>query len=56
MDINSSNIEAIVRQVLSDMKGTAPAASKPAANIPSTSRVAMLTQLEKFELKEYGNY
>lgn len=53
MDINSSNIEAIVRQVLSDMKGTAPAAAKSAGSIPSTSRVAMLTQLEKFELKEY---
>ena len=53
MDINSSNIEAIVRQVLSDMKGTAPASPKASGNIPSTARVAMLTELEKFELKEY---
>ncbi len=53
MDINSSNIEAIVRQVLSDMKGTATASSAPAGNIPSTAHVAMLTGLEKFEIKEY---
>ena len=54
MDINSSNIEAIVRQVLSDMKGTsAPTSSAAGGNIPSTARVAMLTGLEKFELKEY---
>ena len=54
MDINSSNIEAIVRQVLSDMKGTsAPAVSSFSGNIPSTAHVAMLTGLEKFEIKEY---
>ena len=54
MDINSSNIEAIVRQVLSDMKGvSAPASSASSANIPSTAHVAMLTGLEKFEIKEY---
>ena len=54
MDINSSNIEAIVRQVLSDMKGTsAPATSSFSGNIPSTAHVAMLTGLEKFEIKEY---
>ncbi len=54
MDINSSNIEAIVRQVLSDMKGTsAPASSASSGNIPSTAHVAMLTGLEKFEIKEY---
>lgn len=56
MDINASNIEEIVRQVLSDMKG-GPAASSPASsgsgNIPSTARVAVLTGLEKFEIKEY---
>ncbi len=53
MDINSSNIEAIVRQVLGEMKGTAPAASTAGGSIPSTAHVAMLTQLEKFEIKEY---
>ena len=56
MDINSANVEEIVRQVLSSMQSgnTAPAttAAKP-AGIPKTARVAMLTALEKFELKEY---
>ncbi len=57
MDVNSSNIEEIVRQVLDSMKGAAPApAAAPAAgrDVPKTARVAMLTQLEKFELKEYA--
>ncbi len=57
MDVNSSNIEEIVRQVLDNMKGAAPApAAAPAAgqSVPKTARVAMLTQLEKFELKEYA--
>ncbi len=53
MDINASNIEEIVRQVLSDMKGSAPAASSASGNVPSTAHVAMLTGLEKFEIKEY---
>ncbi len=54
MDINSSNIEAIVRQVLSDMKGTSTGSCQcSGGNIPSTAHVAMLTDLEKFEIKEY---
>jgi threonine dehydrogenase-like Zn-dependent dehydrogenase len=53
MDMNSSNIEAIVRQVLTEMKGSAPAATASAGPIPSTAHVAMLTELEKFEIKEY---
>ena len=53
MDINSSNIEAIVRQVLSDMKGTSSSAPVSGGAIPSTAKVAMLTGLEKFEIKEY---
>ena len=53
MDINSSNIEAIVRQVLSDMKGVSAPSSAPSGNIPSTAHVAMLTGLEKFEVKEF---
>ncbi|MBR4073456.1 MAG: zinc-binding dehydrogenase [Clostridia bacterium] len=54
MDINSANIEEIVRQVLDSMNGK-PAQTSSAAGgaIPATARVAMLTQLEKFELKEY---
>ncbi len=53
MDINSSNIEAIVRQVLTDMKGVGSSPSAGFGNIPSTAHVAMLTGLEKFEVKEY---
>jgi len=54
MDINSSNIEAIVRQVLSDMKGTSSSSTAVSGGaIPSTAHVAMLTELEKFEIKEY---
>ncbi|MBE7092619.1 MAG: theronine dehydrogenase [Clostridiales bacterium] len=55
MDINSVNVEEIVKQVLSSMQNgdSAPVAKKPAGAIPKTARVAMLTQLEKFELKEY---
>ena len=51
------NIEAIVRQVIADMKGaqTSTAAATPAVNgkIPKTARVAMLTSLEHFDVKEY---
>ena len=60
MDVNSINIEDIVKQVLADMTGKAPAAaaapaSAPAAQggIPKTARVAVLTDLKHFELKEY---
>ncbi len=54
MDINSSNIEQIVRQVLDSMNGNATEKA-PASNtdIPSTAHVAMLTALEKFEVKEF---
>ena len=54
------NIEEIVKQVLSEMKGStgsqaaAPAKSAaPAGAIPKTSRVAMLTGLEHYDIKEY---
>ena len=50
MDMNNVNIEEIVKQVLSGMTGTAPAATTaaPAApaqgGIPKTARVAMMTE------------
>ena len=52
MDMNSNEIATIVREVLKNLDGTssAPKASGP---IPKTAKVAMLTALEKFELKEY---
>ena len=57
MDMNQTNVEAIVKQVLESMleKQAAPAASAPKANgaIPATSKVAMLTALEHYDIKEY---
>ncbi len=61
---NNANIEEIVRKVLESMNGMesaktyapAPAASAaPAKNggIPKTARVAMLTSLEHYDIKEY---
>lgn len=54
MDMNEQNIEQIVKQVLSQMSGTA-AQKAPAANgeIPKTARVAMLTKLEHYDIKEF---
>ena len=49
------NIEQIVKQVLSEMQGNInPAApAKAAGPIPKTSKVAMLTALENYEIKEF---
>ncbi len=54
MEMNSTQVEAIVKQVLSQLSG-APAATVSAGSkeIPKTARVAMLTNLEKIEIKEY---
>lgn len=54
MDMNEQNIEQIVKQVLSQMSGT-DARKAPAANsdIPKTARVAMLTKLEHYDIKEF---
>ncbi len=56
MDINSEKIEQIVKEVLQGMTGApAAGAARPAAagSIPKTSRVAMLTALEHYDIKEY---
>ena len=55
MDINSQNVEQIVRQVLQEMSGKTAAATPSASSsaIPEKSRVAMLTALEKYEIKEF---
>ena len=54
MDINSTDIERIVRQVLENMGSSD---SKPckasSAVVPGSSRVAMLTKAEHFDIKEY---
>ena len=52
MEMNSASIEAIVRQVLASVNGS----GNPSANskdIPATAKVAMLTKLEHFDIKEY---
>ena len=55
MDINSNDIELIVKKVISSMNATSTASvSAPKSNaIPDKARVAMLTSLENFEIKEY---
>lgn len=55
MAMNSAEIEAIVKQVLQGMSGTGTQQTQPAAGgtIPKTARVAMLTSLEKMEIKEF---
>ncbi len=57
MEMNSSQVEAIVKQVLSQLNSSAPAAnvvaSKGSREIPKTAHVAMLTALETVEIKEY---
>lgn len=58
MAINENEIAALVQQVLNEMTGGSSAAA-PApksvsnTNIPKTARVAMLTDLKKFEIQEY---
>ncbi|MCD8013928.1 MAG: zinc-binding dehydrogenase [Lachnospiraceae bacterium] len=60
MDMNSANIEEIVRQVLAGMTGSAagsaaaPAAAPSASRvIPKTAHVAVLTAKNHFDVKEY---
>ena len=52
MDIKSTDIEKIVREVLANMGSDKPARTA-SASIPATSRVAMLTKLEHFDIQEY---
>ena len=56
MDMNSINVEAIVKQVLEGMleKPVASAATTSACcGVPKTSKVAMLTALEHYDIKEF---
>jgi len=56
LELNERNIEEIVKQVLQGM--TPQSTEKPsrpvAGNIPAKSRAAMLTALEKYEIKEFA--
>ena len=60
MAVKEQDVELIVRQILNQMSGgsaggdmCAPAAKTAGNGIPSTAHVAMLTGLEKFEIKEF---
>ena len=54
MEMNSTNVEAIVKQVLDSMlNDKAPAVCNTNGAIPKTAHVAMLTDLEHFEVKEF---
>ena len=55
MDINSVNIEQIVKQVLQEMGNGGASAPKSASSgsIPAKSRAAMLTALENYDIKEF---
>ena len=53
MDMNSANIEQIVKQVLAQMGGGAAPAKSVGGPIPKTARVAMLTKLEHFDVREF---
>ncbi|MCD7812770.1 MAG: zinc-binding dehydrogenase [Lachnospiraceae bacterium] len=55
MEMNSANIEEIVRQVLAGMNSSAAGTSTGAVRggIPKTARVAVLTAKNHFDVKEY---
>ncbi|MBQ6714136.1 MAG: zinc-binding dehydrogenase [Clostridia bacterium] len=53
MNIDSKNVEQIVKQVLKEMGGAAPQKSSANGPIPSKSRAAMLTALEHYDIKEF---
>ena len=57
MAVKEQDVELIVRQILDQMSGSVAGASSTAkasgTGIPSTAHVAMLTELEKFEIKEF---
>ena len=57
MEMNSANVEAVVKQVLESMLSqpvSAPAAAPAAGGaIPKTAHVAMLTALEHYDVKEF---
>ncbi|MBQ3037983.1 MAG: zinc-binding dehydrogenase [Clostridia bacterium] len=54
MNINEKDIAQLVQAVLEEMNGKAPAKKTASAgDIPKTAKVAMLTSLEHFDIKEY---
>lgn len=55
MEMNASQVEAIVKQVLNNLSGTPVSAGTAGAcrAIPDKARVAMLTELGKMEIREF---
>ncbi|MBE7046752.1 MAG: theronine dehydrogenase [Ruminococcaceae bacterium] len=53
MDINQDKINEIVKQVLSQMGSSSAPKAKASGGIPASSRAAMLTSLENYEIKEF---
>lgn len=54
MEMNAFQVEEIVKQVLDNLSGTsAHTSSAGSREIPKTAHVAVLTALEKIEIKEY---
>lgn len=52
--MDEKQIASLVQKVLAEMgQGTAPATKASGGAIPKTARVAMLTDLKKFEVKEF---
>ena len=52
MELNSSQVESIVRKVLGEMAGGSSCACA-SAGVPKTAKVAMLTAAKKIEVREY---
>ena len=53
MAVNEKEIARLVEAVLKEMNGTAAPTAKAQGSIPKTARVAMLTKLGHFDIKEY---
>lgn len=53
MEINHSNIERIVKEVLSEMNSPKPQAGKAVQSVPKSAKAAVLTAPEKFEIREF---
>ena len=54
MEINSINIEKIVKQVMQEMKAAPSSGGKPMGAVPAKARLAMLTAKGKFEIQEHA--
>ena len=53
MDMNEKNIEQIVQQILAQMSDDKPCKKSCSGEIPKTSKAAMLTALEHYDIKEF---